>query len=450
MTATSDATVGRRLAEFAAGLTFADIPDAVAEKLRANLLHDVACALAAHGTGPELWAWARTDPRPQSALLCAGDLVSAEHAAFANGALIHTRAQDDTHTPARTHVGSCILPAALAVAQREGRDGAALITAAVAGCEISAAVGERLAAMVTARGFRATPVFGTLGAAAAAASLLDLDAEATANAIAIAAGSFSGGLNQTWIDGSTEYRIQPGMAARNGVLAADLAAAGFTGATHWYEGAAGFAGAFADGDPAPNDGWMLGERWRLLDVTYKPYPVCAITQSSVKVAIDIATDRDLDVADVTRISVRLNPADHRYPGTVNPGPYGDIAASLMSTEFCVAMALSARQATLEGLRRLEDPVILRLVGVTDVIADEDIPSLGGRLTIELAGGERIEGELLPDASTYGWDWDGVVENALRMQPEMAIGRDQLATVIEKITTLARAEDVIGLVDSTVA
>ena len=363
---------------------------------------------------------------------------------------MHTRAQDDTHTPARTHLGSCVLPATLAVAQRDGCDGTAVITAAVAGCEVAAAVGERLAAAAIARGFRGTPVFGTLGAAAAASSLLGLTEEATVNAIAIAAGSFSGGLNQTWIDGTTEYRIHPGIAARNGVLAADLAAAGFTGAAHWYEGDAGFAGAFADGDPQPGQAWMLGERWRLLDVTYKPYPVCAITQSSVRVAIDLATEHDLDVADVARVSVYLNPADHRYPGTVNPGPYRDIAASLMSTEFCVAMALSSRQATLEGLRRLEDPAILRLVGLTDVNADEGILSLGGRVTIELASGQRIEGELMPDASTYGWDWDGVVDNAFQMQPEMAISRDQLAAVIEMITTLAPADDVVELVASTVA
>ena len=127
----------------------------------------------------------------------------------------------------------------------------------IAGCEVAAAVGERLAAPSTARGFRSTPVFGTLGAAAAVASLLGLDAEQAAAAIAIAA-SFSAGLNQTWIDGTSEYRLEPGMAARNGVLAGQLAAAGFSGAEHWYEGDAGFARAFADGDPRAGEGWELG------------------------------------------------------------------------------------------------------------------------------------------------------------------------------------------------
>ena len=146
--------------------------------------------------------------------------VAAEHAAFANAALMHTRAQDDTHFAAKTHVGSAIVPAALALAERERRSGAELCVAVVAGCEVAAAIGERLAAATTARGFRATPVFGTLGAAAAAASILGLDEAQTTNAIAIAA-SFSGGLNQTWLDGTSEYRLQLGMAARNGIDGGD-------------------------------------------------------------------------------------------------------------------------------------------------------------------------------------------------------------------------------------
>ena len=449
MTAANEMPVGRQLADFGSGLTLAAVPEAVVEKLRCNLLHNVACALAAYSTGAEIWAVARTGRREESSLLCDGTRVPAEHAAFANAALMHTRAQDDTHMAARTHVGASILPAALAVAEREGRDGAALITAAVAGCEISAAIGERLASGVTARGFRATPVFGTLGAAVAAASILRLDAIATSNAIAIAAG-LSAGLNQTWIDGSSEYRLQPGMAARNGVLAADLAAAGFTGAAQWYEGAAGFARAFADGDPHAGESWLLGERWRLLDVIYKPYPVCAIMQSPVSVAIDLASEHDLDPANITRVRVHLNPDDHRYPGTVNPGPYHEISASLMSAEFCVAMALSNRSATLEGLSDFDNPTILRLIELTDVIPDPGIPSLGGRIGVDLAAGGTLQAELVPVPSTYGWDWDGVVANAIRMGPEMAIGPERLTSLIDAIATLESTADVGALVRKTAA
>ncbi|MCW2993756.1 MAG: MmgE/PrpD family protein, partial [Conexibacter sp.] len=230
--------VGQEIGQFVAGLARRPLPDEVVAKLCCNLLHDLTCAMAAAGEGEALWATVRGRGPAESTILVDGGRTTAEDAAFANGALMHTRAQDDTHFAAKTHVGSAVIPAALALAEREGADGAAFLRAVAAGCEVAAAVGERLTSVSTVRGFRASSIFGPLGAAAAGASILRLDAEGTANAIAIAA-SLSGGLNQTWIDGTSEYRIELGMAARHGVHAARLAAGGFTGAPRWYEGAAG-------------------------------------------------------------------------------------------------------------------------------------------------------------------------------------------------------------------
>jgi 2-methylcitrate dehydratase PrpD len=449
VSATSTITVGQRLGAFAAGLTLDAIPPEVLEKLRCNLLHDFGCAVAAYTAGEEIWATLRNRAPAEATLLCDGSSVAAEYAAFANAALIHTRAQDDTHFAAKTHVGAAIVPAALALAERERRSGADLCVAIIAGCEVAAAVGERLSAATTARGFRATPVFGTLGAAAAAALILGLDERQTTNAIAIAA-SFSGGLNQTWLDGTSEYRLQLGMAARNGIAAATLAAGGLRGAAHWYEGEAGFARAFAGLTDVAGGDWELGERWRLLDVTYKPYPVCAITQSSVQVAIDLVHANDLDSERIASVSCGLNSADRTYPGTVNGGPFDDIGATLMSAQFCVAMALKHRTATLAGLREFDDPELMRLVGVTEVVGDDAIPNLGARLRLTTSDGQTFSGELLPDASTYGWDWDGVVSNLQRMAPEMALSADGLDRLVAVVARLPELPDVGELTSATVA
>lgn len=449
MSTTSTVTVGQRLGAFAAGLTIDAIGPGVLQKLRCNVLHDFGCAVAAYTSGEEIWATLRDRAPGEATLLCDGGSVAAEYAAFANAALMHTRAQDDTHFAAKTHVGSAIVPAVLALAEREHRSGADLCVAIIAGCEVAAAVGERLAAATTARGFRATPVFGTLGAAAAAASILDLDERQTTDAIAIAA-SFSGGLNQTWIDGTSEYRLQLGMAARNGIAAATLAAGGLHGAKHWYEGEAGFARAFAGLDDVAGGDWELGERWRLLDVTYKPYPVCAITQSSVQVAIDLVTDNDLDSERIESVCCELNSADRTYPGTVNAGPFDDIGATLMSAQFCVAMALKERSATLSGLHEFDDPELMRLVGVTEVAGDDAIPNLGARLRLTTSDGQTFSGELIPDASTYGWDWDGVVSNLDRMAPEMALGAEGLQRLVDLVARLPELSDIRQLAQATVA
>jgi 2-methylcitrate dehydratase PrpD len=253
-----------------------------------------------------------------------------------------------------------------------------------------------------------------------------------------------------WIDGTSEYRLELGMAARNGIVAAQLAASGFHGAAHWYEGAAGFAHAFAGTPDAAAGDWELGERWRLLDVTYKPYPVCAITQSPVQIAIDLATANDLDPEQIAAVRCFLNPADRSYPGTVNDGPFNDVGASLMSAQFCVAMALKHRAATLTGLREFEDPAILRLVGVTEVLPDEALPNLGARVEITTSAGQTYAGDLVPDASTYGWDWDGVVANIARMEPELAVGRPALDALIADVARLTELDSVGPLVRGTVA
>ncbi|QEC48106.1 MmgE/PrpD family protein [Baekduia soli] len=446
----STTSVGRQLGRFVAELADADVPAEVAEKLRTSLLHNLSCALGASTQGAALWELARGRGPAEATMLCDGDRVLAEDAAFANGALMHTRAQDDTFFAGKTHIGSAVFPAALAIAEREGSDGAAFLRAITAGCEVGCAVSERLAAVSTARGFRATPVFSPLGAAAASASLLGLDAEGISNAIAIAA-NFAGGLNQTWIDGTSEYRLHLGMAARHGVHAARLAQAGFTGAPHWYEGAAGFANAFAgpDADLDIAGDWELGTRWRSLDVTYKPYPVCAITQSPVQVAIDLANRHDIDPAQIVAVRVHLNPADRSYPGTVNEGPFVDVGATLMSAQYCVAMALKHRSATLEGLREFDDEVIARLVSVTEVLPDEGLPSLAGRVEVDLDAG-TVGGELVPDVYTYGWDWNGVVANIKRMEPEIALDRAQLDALEQAVHGLADLDSVSPIVRGTVA
>jgi 2-methylcitrate dehydratase PrpD len=440
--------VGERLGRFVIDCRNQDLPDEIVEKLRCNLLHDLSCACAAHSEGPVIWGSVESFAPAESTLLCNGAKVDAEHAAFANAVLMHARAQDDTHYAAKTHVGSAVIPPALALAERTGASGESFTRAVIAGYEVAASVGERIAAVSTAAGFRASMLFGTLGSAAACASLLDLDEEGAQNAIAIAS-SFSGGLNQTWIEGTTEWRWELGMAARNGLWAAVLAASGAAGARLWFEGDAGFARAFGDGQTGDED-WELGERWRILDVIYKPYPVCNITQSPVEAAIGLVRDEDVEADEVESIRCLLNPADRSYPGTLNWGPFLDVGASLMSAPFCVAMAVKDRDATLAGLHQTEDPVLRELVARTEVLPDERLPTLAARIELTTTTGERHVRELVPDARTYGWEWDGVYANSRRLLSEMAIGESNFEDLAGSIRDLTELGSVAPLMRATVA
>jgi 2-methylcitrate dehydratase PrpD len=441
--------VGERLGGFVVDCRERELPAEAVEKLRCNLLHDLGCAMAAHTEGASVWGLVRRFAPAEATLICLGERVDAEHAAFANAVLMHARAQDDTHYAAKTHVGSSVIPAALAIAEREGADGDRFARAVIAGYEVAAAVGERLAADSTARGFRASMLYGTLGSAAACASLLGLDAAGVANAIAIAS-SFSGGLNQTWIEGTSEWRWELGMAARNGLWAAELASSGALGARLWYEGAAGFARAFAGHEEPEGGDWDLGERWRILDVIYKPYPVCNITQSPVEATLGIVRELDIEADEVASIRCLLNPADRSYPGTLNWGPFLDVGASLMSAPFCVAMAVKHRSATLEGLHETDDEVMRELIARTEVLPDERLPTLAARIELTTVTGERHVRQLVPDAKTYGWDWDGVRENTHRLLAEMAIDESALERLELAIRGVDELDSVAALLEATVA
>ena len=410
--------LGERLGRFVVECRESEPPPEVVEKLRCNLLHDLSCAFAAHTEGPAVWPVVAGRGPAESTLLCRGEQVDAEHAAFANAVLMHARAQDDTHYAAKTHVGSSVIPPALALAEK---------------------LGARW------RGFRPGAdrrLRGGGGGRRTARGRLDrgrlprLDALRHARlggCLRLAARARRGGSGERDRDRlELQRRPEPdldrghqrvALGARDGRPQRPLGA-GFSpprrrGARHWFEGDAGFARAFGGAVPAEEE-WELGERWRILDVIYKPYPVCNITQSPVEAAIALVSDDDVEAGEVESIRCLLNPADRGYPGTLNWGPFEDVGASLMSAPFCVAMAVKDRDATLAGLHRTDDPVMRELVARTEVLADERLPTLAARIELTTTSGELFVRELVPDAGTYGWDWDGVRANSRRLLAEMAI------------------------------
>jgi hypothetical protein len=114
------------------------------------------------------------------------------------------------------------------------------------------------------------------------------------------------------------------------------------------------------------------------------------------------------------------------------------------------MAIKHRSATLAGLRELDDPVVLRLAAATEVLGADDLPALAGRLEIETGDGATLAGELVPTAETYGWDWEGVLRNVARMEPEMAVDRDALDELQQVVRELSELDSVAPVVAPTIA
>ncbi len=430
-------TLSQRIASFTSTLQYDTIPGIVLEKAKVSLLHNLGVAIAGRslvaasvlryvdGLGEQ-------GPSASARLLLSGRAATPETAAFANAALMHARAQDDVYFPGLTHVGAITTPAVLGVGEQLGSSGRDMLTALVAGYEAAGAISQGFAKRTTARGFRASGIYGGFGAAAAVARLLRLDSDATANAIGIVA-SMAAGTNQTWVAGSQEWQFQVGLAARNGILAARLAAARGTGAPDALEGSAGFYAAFmGDLEQTAQVGKDLGTTWRSLDVTYKPYAVCAILQAPVQQAILLARQHELKAENITAVRLTLNPAEAAYPGTDSTGPFSDTGATLMSSQFCLAVALSQRTLKGSDLRRFADPLLQPIIQKVKVQVDAALGSRSFLLEVDLANGQTLRHSSHADGEPFNWDRSEVMDNLRAMRDELPGGQESIDRLGEAV------------------
>src|SRR5207237_10321994 len=188
-------------------------------------------------------------------------------APFANGIASHILELDDVHKASTMHAGAPVIPAALAVAEREHADGRAFMLAVTLGYDAALRIGEAVNPSHY-RFWHPTGTAATFGAAVAAGSLLALDAARMLNALG-SAGTQAAGLWEFNADGAMSKHLHPGKAAFNGVLSADLARAGFTGATRILEGDRGFFCAMSTSHDATRITDELGARWKVSENCYK-------------------------------------------------------------------------------------------------------------------------------------------------------------------------------------
>ena len=438
-------------ARFACGVARDGVPSDVVASAKANLLYDLVCAVSAVERAGPAWSLARGTAPATATLLGDGERVHVEQAAFANGVLIHARAQDDTHYPSQTHPGAVVIPAALAVSERFQASGARFLAAVIAGYEVAATVGEELADLVIARGFRAASLFGVLGAATAGAVAAGLDEARTANAIALAA-SFASGLAQTWTDGAEEWSYQLGAAARSGVTATLLAQAGVRAAGRALEGGDGFAAAFAGAPLTLAWPWDPGGRWRMAEVIHKRYPACNIVQAPVAAVIELVARHDLAVSDVRSVRCGLNPDDWAYPGTLGAAPFAGTGGPLMSVPFCIAVAIVRRGVPLDALDAgsASSDELTDLAGLIEVEPDDGLARLDARVEISTVGGDVLVSQWRGDAASYAWSWPEIVSWASTLGRELSEGhRLAIERVIEAVGRIDDAPGVSPLAAATV-
>jgi 2-methylcitrate dehydratase PrpD len=299
-----------RLAAFAAGLRFEDIPEPVVRRTEDLLADWLGSAVAGQGARPVMAIAAYADamgPREGRSEVIIGRRGSTPHfAALVNAAASHVAEQDDVHNGSVFHPATVVFPAALAIAQAQGASGRALLTAAVAGYEVGIRVGEFLGRSHY-KVFHTTGTAGTLAAAAAAGHLLKLDAERMQHAFG-SAGTQAAGLWEFLRDAADSKQLHTAHAASCGLQAAWLASQGFTGARHILEGAQGMAaGMSRDADPDRLvDG--LGLRWATAETSFKWHASCRHTHPAADALLQVMQAHALKAGDIAEVTTHVHQA----------------------------------------------------------------------------------------------------------------------------------------------
>jgi 2-methylcitrate dehydratase PrpD len=445
--ATSDpeGSLTERLAAFVARIGPDSVPGDVRRQAAWWVLDWLGCAVAGLATRPGRILLQHTADQPVGISSCVGlvDGRSTQVAALHNGAVSHIVEMDDVDRASVIHPGAVVIPAALATAERVDAGGRDLLTAIVLGYEVAIRVGESVGKTHYFH-WHNTSTCGVFGAAAAAGWLLRLGARQLTWALGNA-GTQAGGLWEFIAEGAMSKHLHAGRAAANGVLAAELAALGFTGASRILDGRQGFFAATApDGDPSAvtRD---LGSGWKLPGVSIKPYPSCRHTHSAVDAALRLRAEHRLTAADVERVEI----GGYRSVLDLTDNPTPDhLYAAKFSVQYCVARALNDGALLLGDFtdERIAEPSVRDLMARTSVRLD---PALDARYPREFPAEVRLS---LRDGRTVS----ALVANP-KGDPEAPLTPDELAAKFRGMlagsaydgATQALLDAIVGLDDRPV-
>ncbi|HET9782743.1 MAG TPA: MmgE/PrpD family protein [Candidatus Dormibacteraeota bacterium] len=303
--------------------------------------------------------------------------AAAADAAFANAVAGHCLEFDDTHSGASLHPGVVVFPAALAASVLSGASPEQFVEGVVTGYEVMCRVGRAVdPAAHYRRHFHPTATVGHLAAAAAAARIMGLSAERAAEAVGVACTMAAGSL-EFLSDGAWTKRLHPGLAVRNGLLAAQLVEAGFRGPVDGLGGPHGFLASYTD-DPHPSrllDGLGV-DRLEIRNTSIKAHGCCRYNQGPIDGVVALRRRLELVPADVKSIRVGVvsaaptliwNPPEQkRRPSSVVDAQF--------SLPYSVAVALiegNADPNVFEPVRN-GDPELQRLMNAVSCVVDPEL------------------------------------------------------------------------------
>ena len=389
----------RQVAEYIAGALKRPLPQEVAEKTKHHVLDTIAAMVSGSRLlpGKKAIAYVKTLGGAKEACVIGSRLITtAQHAALANGMLGHADETDDSHAPSLCHPGCAIVPAALAMAERENRGGTAFLRAVALGYDIGTRINMALHAYDFRDAGHSSHSFGpSFGAAAAAGALAGVNADQARWLLSYAGQQCSG--ISCWM--RDEEHIEKafdfgGMPARNGVVAATMVAAGFTGVDDVFSGERNFFVAYDETrrigkSPEPQRLVQgLGSTYEIMNTNIKRWSVGSPIQAPLDSLLELIRAHGIRASDVEKLTVRVS---KQGANTTDNRTMPDICmqhlCAVMLEDGIVTFASSHDE------RRMKDPKVLALRSRMEFFGDEALtrvlPSRQGIVELKLKGGREL-------------------------------------------------------------
>ncbi len=383
---------GRQIAAYTASARDREYPAAVVKAAITALVDYIGVAVGAADDAPvrpvrrvaESWG-ARGN-----ALIFLGPRTAPALAALVNGTMAHAFDYDDAHQMGAGHVSCPCWSAALALAGHLGASEKETLAAFITAFEVMARLGgggpQGVGRSLHRRGFHPTSIFGRVGAAVAASVLMRLDQPTTERALGVAA-TTAGGLIGSF--GTHAKPFHGGKAAMDGILAAELAAAGFESATHLLETEKGLLDAFIQDRVVEVPPLDFDERWELLRNGFKPYASCRATHASIQAARTLAPR--LAGKKITRVHAKIHPNALVTAGKLNPRTPLECK---FSVPFCISLGLRGYRLVAPDFTEatLRNTAVTELLPLIQLEVVQNQPQYEAHLEVHVAG----EGSLRAD------------------------------------------------------
>jgi len=445
----------RQIVDYVIDTRYEDIPPAAIHTVKRMLLADIGTIIAgtqADGCRELADFYRSIGGLPEASLLLHGEKLPAQNAVFVNAMMARALDFGDALAPG-PHIGSSTIPTAIACSElRGGCAGKEFLAALTIGTEVAARLNLNEAAY---DGFDPSGICVPFGAAAVACRLLRMNAQQTWNALGLVFNS-CGGSFQSHIDGSLGVRVNQGRSARDAVISARLAQRGITGPRNFLTGIYGYLHLYGKGQftgPDILDG--LGSSYRMLDVSFKKYPCCALASGPTEITLSMLREYALDPAEIRSVKLTLPPYAYRLVGhdfKIGDNPAVD---GQFSAQYCIANVLLRGRCTISHFtsEAVRDPQIVNFISKISVAADPALARRGhtaADLEITMKNGEVYRGGIdiapgFPGNPLTDEDHMERFMGCIEAAPEW-FARDRVGDIVSFIANIEGEHDVCALVE----